>query len=154
MQLFEKTLGYGIGSYTTSAGWCTGCFVDSTAAASRRSVDLTINYEAGVYAALESNATAAATTMTVASFNADLASINAAETLVYYLPEAIVILQQPAAATSSDSSGSFGNHWFMGIIAVVLVAILLMISFCVIHRFKQLTKKPEVDVHMDQKATV
>ena len=151
MQLFEKTLGYGIGSYTTSAGWCTGCFVDSTAAASRRSVDFTVTYEAGVYAALESNATAAATTMTVASFNADLASINAAETLVASSPfEAIFIL----AATSSDSSGSFGNHWFLGIIAVMLMAILLMISFCAIHRFKQSTKKPEVDVHMDQKTTV
>ena len=152
MQLFEKTFGYSIGSYTTSAGWCTGCFVDSTAAASRRSVDLTINYEAGVYAALESNATAAANTMTAASFNADLASINAAETLVASssLPGATFIL----AATSSDSSGSFGNHWFMGIIAVMLMVILLMISFCAIHRFKQSTKKPEVDVHMDQKTTV
>ena len=151
MQLFEKAFGYSIGSYTTSAGWCTGCFVDSTAAASRRSVDLTINYEAGVYAALESNATAAANTMTAASFNADLASINAAETLVASsLPGATSIL----AATSSDSSGSFGNHWFIGIIAVVLLAVLLMIAFCAIHHFKQSTKKPEVDVHMDQKTTV
>ena len=150
MQLFEKTFGYSIGSYTTSAGWCTGCFVDSTAAASRRSVDLTINYEAGVYAALESSATAAANTMTAASFNADLASINAAETLVASsLPEAIFIL----AATSSDS-GNFFNHWIIGVFAVVLMSLCLLASFCVIHRFKQLTKKPEVDVDMDSKTAV
>ena len=149
MQLSEKTFGYGIGSYTTSAGWCTGCYVDSVAS-SRRSTTFTVTFEAGVYAALESAATAAATAMTVASFNANLTSINSSEALVASgsLPEAILI-----GAPSSDSGNVF-DHWIMGIFAVVLMALCLLASFCAIHHFKQSTKTPEVDVNMDSKTAV
>ena len=151
VQLCKKAFGQGIGSYSTSGGWCNGCYVDSTAASLRRSTTFTVTYEAGVNAALESNATAAADAITITSFHANLASINTAEALVASgdLPQAMQIL----AATSSNS-GNFFSHWIMGVFAVVLMVLLLLGSFCAIHYFKQSTKKPEVNVDMNSKTVV
>merc|ERR1711937_187924 len=104
-EMSECAYGKAIGIATIAAsGWTysSGCSMDSTAAAARRSNSLAVTYTAGVSASLEASAASAANSITSASFTAELNMVQS--TVTAYGSLAVPTVSDVATPTVTDNS--------------------------------------------------
>jgi len=104
-EMSECAYGKAIGIATVVASGCTyssGCSMDSSAAAARRSNSLAITYTAGVSASLEASAASAANSITSESFTAQLNTVQS--TVTAYSSLTVPTVSDVATPTVTDNS--------------------------------------------------